>query len=104
MIRFSLALTLFMIMAINLFSQITDEINNAFQNSSTQYNIPVDVLKSIAYVETRFSHIIPDGHNNACTGMPHSYGIMGLRDDDWFGHSLIEAANLIGENPEIVNY
>jgi len=25
---------------------------------------------------------------------------MGLRDDDWFGHSLVKAASLIGETPE----
>jgi hypothetical protein len=31
--------------------------------------------------------------------MPHAYGIMSLWDNDYFGHSLQEAAKLIGKSP-----
>ncbi len=84
--------------------QSPEEITNAFQSSGALYNVPIDILKSIAYTETRFSHVIPDDSHEACSGMPHSYGIMGLKDDDWFGHSLLEAANLIGATPEMLIY
>jgi len=85
-------------------SQSPEEIENVFQSSSTLSNVPVDILKSVAYTETRFSHVIPDESHASCSGMPNSYGIMGLRNDDWFGHSLLEAANLIGETPEMLIY
>jgi len=33
------------------------------------------------------------------TGMPRPYGIMSLWDNKYFGRSLIEAAQLIGQDP-----
>ena len=68
--------------------QSPEDMNNAFQSNAVMFNIPADILKSIAYTESRFSHVIPDDSRAACSGIPHSYGIMGLRNDDWFGHSL----------------
>lgn len=79
-----------------------EQLENAFQLYGIQYDVPVDLLKAIAYTETRFSHIIPHENYQSCTQAPHAYGIMGLRDDDWFGHSLTEAANLIGYQQEML--
>lgn len=88
----------------SLLAQSPEDLNNAFQSSAAKYNIPADILKSIAYTETRFNHVIPDESQPACSGIPHSYGIMGLRNDDWFGHSLLDAANLIGATPQMLIY
>src|SRR5205823_175966 len=35
-------------------------------------------------------------------GMPRPYGIMSLWDNRYFGHSLIEAAQLISQDPEVL--
>ncbi len=91
-------------MSVALFGQSPEEILERLQSNAVSYNIPVDLLKAIAYTETRFSHIIPDEINETCTGMPHSYGIMGLRNDNWFGHSLVEAAYLTSATPEMLIY
>lgn len=83
-------------------AQTSEQLENAFQFCGTQYDIPADLLKAVAYTETRFSHIIPHEDYQSYTQAPHAYGIMGLRDDDWFGYSLIEAANLIGYPKELL--
>ncbi len=95
---FVLAATL----SIKLFGQSPKQLNNEFMINAIRYNIPVDIIKSVAYVESRFRHTIPHEDHEACTGMPHSFGIMGLRNDNWFGRSLIEAASLINASPEML--
>lgn len=90
--------------SISIFAQTPVERESAFQSSSENFNVPADILKSIAYTETRFTHIIPDETHENCSGIPHSFGIMGLRNDDWFGYSLVEASNLIGASPEMLIY
>lgn len=82
------------------FAQTYDEIENSFQNSANQFSIPVDIIKAVAYAETRFYHNIPSEEHQSCAGIPHTYGIMGLRNDTWFGTSLLKAAELIKENPD----
>ncbi|WP_313703765.1 transglycosylase SLT domain-containing protein [Massilia sp.] len=85
-----------------------------FQEASKKFNVPVELLESIAYAETRWrSHvpkgmlkkngepeieIEPDPHH----GMPPTYGIMGLRNDTYFGTSLTQGAALIRVSPEVV--
>lgn len=85
-----------------------------FQEASKEFDVPVELLESIAYAETRWiSHvpkgqikkngepqieIDPDPHH----GMPPSYGIMGLRNDTYFGTSLTQGAALIRVSPAIV--
>lgn len=80
-----------------------------FAEASNEFNVPVELLQAIAYAETRWrphvkkgqamktgeAVVVLDEHN----GMPPSYGIMGLHDDNYFGHSLSAAAALIRENP-----
>jgi len=85
-----------------------------FKEAANEFNVPVELLESIAYAETRWiSHvpkgmakkagepaieIEPDPHH----GMPPTYGIMGLRNDTYFGTSLTQGAALIRVSPDVV--
>ncbi|WP_313029555.1 transglycosylase SLT domain-containing protein [Massilia alkalitolerans] len=81
-----------------------------FREASNEFNVPVELLQSIAYAETRWHPHVPKGQLKkngepeveveSHEGMPISYGIMGLRDDNHFGHSLREGAALIRVTPE----
>lgn len=72
---------------------------SAFESAARESNVPADVLKGIAFAQTRWQHLEwADGDTANCLGMPHGYGVMNLRDDDWFGHSLREAAELVGQD------
>ena len=81
-----------------------------FQEASSEFNVPVELLESIAYAETRWHPHVPKGklkkngepevEVESHHGMPISYGIMGLRDDPHFGHSLTQGAALIRVTPE----
>jgi Transglycosylase SLT domain len=81
-----------------------------FREASNEFNVPVELLQSIAYAETRWHPHAPNGQLKkngepeveveSHEGMPISYGIMGLRDDNHFGHSLREGAALIRVTPE----
>jgi hypothetical protein len=83
-----------------------------FDEAASTYDVPSDLLRSIAFVETRWTQIVPQREVAARTArdaerapddgeaeLPPVYGIMGLRDDDHFGHSLIDASGLIGRTP-----
>jgi hypothetical protein len=73
-----------------------------FEQAAGEFNVPADVLKGIAFAETRWEHLMwPPGETvSPENGMPRPYGIMSLWDNPYFGHSLIEAAALIGKSPE----
>jgi hypothetical protein len=81
-----------------------------FEEASVEFNVPVELLQSIAYAETRWRPHVPKGlakkteeptiEVESHGGMPPGYGIMGLHDDAYFGHSLREAAALIRQSPE----
>ena len=68
-----------------------------FEKAAKEFNVPPDVLKGVAFAETRWSHHQwPPGETvSPENGMPRAYGIMALMDDDHFGHSLIAGAALI---------
>lgn len=70
----------------------------AFAGAAKSTGVPEDLLKAISWVETRWRHHLPQGDDDATH--QRSYGLMGLRDDDWFGHSLPQAARLVGRTPE----
>lgn len=82
-----------------------------FAEASAEFNVPVELLESIAYAETRWHpHVLkgrkkntgePEVEVESHDGMPPSYGIMGLRDDPYFGHSLSQGAALIRVTPEV---
>ena len=90
-------------------AEFTQKMKNAdypalFDKAAKEFNVPPDVLKGVAFAETRWSHHQwPPGETvSPENGMPRAYGIMALMDDDHFGHSLIAGATLIGEDPDIV--
>jgi hypothetical protein len=90
-----------------------------FDEAAASYDVPADLLRSIAFVETRWTQIVPErqvpphqpslvagnavsssvAQEEAEADLPPVYGMMGLRNDDHFGHSLIDAAGLIGRAP-----
>jgi hypothetical protein len=80
-----------------------EEILPAFDAAGSEFGVPPDILKGIAFGETRWEHLQwAAGDTASCTGLPHVYGIMALRNDAFFGRSLVEGARLIGEDPETV--
>jgi len=75
-----------------------------FEKAAQEFNVPPDVLKGIAFAETRWSQLTwPPGETvSPETGMPRPYGIMSLWDNEYFGHGLLDAAKLIGQDPEVL--
>jgi len=73
-----------------------------FDAAAKEFNVPADILKGVAFAETRWEQLTwPPGETASPeTGMPRPYGIMSLWDNKYFGHSLIEAAALIGKTPD----
>ena len=73
-----------------------------FEQAAREFNVPADILKGVAFAETRWEHLAwPPGETASPeTGMPRPYGIMSLWDNKYFGHSLLEAARLIGKDSE----
>ena len=75
-----------------------------FERAAAEFDVPADVLKGVAFAETRWAHLTWPARETAspCNGMPRPFGIMSLWDNEWFGHSLVEAAALIGEPVEVL--
>jgi hypothetical protein len=73
-----------------------------FDAAAKEFNVPADILKGVAFAETRWEQLTwPPGETASPeTGMPRPYGIMSLWDNKNFGHSLIEAAALIGKTTD----
>ena len=73
-----------------------------FDQAAQEFNVPADILKGVAFAETRWEQLTwPPGQTASPeTGMPRPYGIMSLWDNPYFGHSLLEAAALIGQTPD----
>ncbi|OON64274.1 hypothetical protein B0920_13380 [Massilia sp. KIM] len=80
-----------------------------FRAAAEEFGVPVELLEAIAYAETRWQPHVPRGRRKGAGepevevephhGMPIGYGIMGLRDDVFFGRSLRQGAALIGLTP-----
>lgn len=75
-----------------------------FERAAREFDVPADVLKGIAFAQTRWEHLTwPAGETvSPCNGMPRPYGIMSLWDNEHFGRSLILAADLIGQPVEVL--
>jgi hypothetical protein len=73
-----------------------------FEKAANEFNVPVEILEGLSFAETRWEHLTwPEGETvSPDNGMPRPYGIMSLWDNEYFGHSLIEAAKLIGKSPD----
>jgi hypothetical protein len=73
-----------------------------FEQAAKEFGVPADILEGVSFAETRWEHLQwPPGETvSPENGMPRPYGIMSLWDNDYFGHSLLDAAKLIGKDPE----
>jgi N-acetyl-anhydromuramyl-L-alanine amidase AmpD len=84
-------------------SQPEQNAKQLFEEASAEFGIPAGILEAVGFVESHWTMLRPEprtaepGHEP-----PPAYGIMGLRNDDWFGHSLLEAATLIGLDPSVL--
>src|SRR3954452_22993876 len=76
-------------------SREAQQLDRMFARAGEEFGVPADLLRSIAFVDSRWSN-----GNVSMGDMPAAYGVMGLRDDDWFGHSLRDAAAMIGRTSE----
>jgi len=118
-----LILTLTVPLAASELTAEAAQMNRWFAEASVEFDVPVEVLQSIAFVESRWKHMVPSSdelrvasregvsdHRPALATrnpqlathdhQPPAFGVMGLRDDDHFGHSLLDAAALLGRTPE----
>lgn len=73
-----------------------------FDEAGNEFNVPADILKSIGLVESHWTQRIPDHGEELNHDRPPSYGVMGLQDNDYFGHSLVDAAKLLGVEPTLL--
>jgi hypothetical protein len=73
-----------------------------FDAAAKEFNVPADILKGVSFAETRWEQLTwPPGETASPeNGMPRPFGIMSLWDNQYFGHTLIEAAALIGKTPD----
>ncbi len=92
-----------------LIEQFTQKMKDAnypalFKKAADEMHVPVEILQGIAFAETRWEHLKwPPGETvSPENGMPRPYGIMSLWDNEFFGHSLTEAAQLIGKDPQVL--
>ncbi len=95
----NLLFLIFILFSARAFPQNPSEMKTYFQLASTEFNVPQPLLEGIAYNQTRWvqiTHTPEELANRSPDMQPPSFGVMGLRDDDWFGHSLDSAAKLIG--------
>lgn len=66
--------------------------------ASEEFLVPEKLLEGIAFAESHWVHRIPSEFDSTeASERPSAYGVMGLRSDEWFGHSLDRAAVLIGK-------
>jgi hypothetical protein len=84
-------------------AQVRSHIDHAFDQAATEFGVPAPLLEAISFSQTRVQHLTwAEGDTVSCMGMPRPYGIMALWDNDLFGRSLRRAAELIGQDPEVL--
>ena len=78
-------------------------LQSTFESAAAEFHVPSDILRGIAFAETRWEHLEwAEGDTASCMGLPRAYGVMALRSDGWFGHSLEKAAGLLGMEPDVL--
>jgi N-acetyl-anhydromuramyl-L-alanine amidase AmpD/methionine-rich copper-binding protein CopC len=102
-LRHTLLLLLgFTLLSGHLLAQTEDRsrYNMYFESAAAEFGVPADVLRGVAFSTTRWSQLTwADGDTvSSCMGVPRIYGVMGLWDNYEFGHTLREAAALIGRD------
>jgi N-acetyl-anhydromuramyl-L-alanine amidase AmpD len=97
--RMVIVFSLFLLANPVLHAQTADDYLPLFNAAAREWNVPSPILQAVAYVETRWTPIVPDvTRRDDERHMPPAYGMMALRDDAWFGHSLVNGAALIHED------
>jgi hypothetical protein len=97
----TLAALLLSLIAVSAFARGDSDIqqlDRLFRSASHESGVPANLLRAVAFVESRWTQHVPSAAEEGA--MPPAYGVMGLHDDDWFGHSLRDAAAFIGRTPE----
>lgn len=74
------------------------DMNASYDRASKEFGVPLQIVRGVAYVSSGGVQRQP----STATDRPPAYGVMGLRDDDWFGHSLRAAAALLGVSPDLL--
>ena len=97
----TLSITLLVVGA-HAISQPLQNLRPVFEVVGPEFYVPPAILKGIAFVESRWAQLRPEDGVTDNRHMPPAYGVMGLRDDDWFGHSLTRAAALLGVEPSLL--
>jgi hypothetical protein len=69
------------------------QIDRELHRAAAETGVPYPLLSAVAYLESHWTMVQPD-HEHAPI-----YGVMGLRDDPWFGSSLTRASELVGLPP-----
>jgi hypothetical protein len=73
---------------------------SAFFNKAYEQNpeVPRGILEAVAFTNTRFNHAIPNEKELTCTGIPKTYGVMGLTLDgkNAFKNNLVMISELSG--------
>jgi N-acetyl-anhydromuramyl-L-alanine amidase AmpD len=82
------------------YGQVETNLPAITESAGREVGVPPAIMQGIAFVESRWAQVRPEDIADEDRHMPAAYGIMGLRNDAWFGHSLLEAALLIGVTPE----
>lgn len=72
--------------------------NASFERAGREFGVPLEIVRGVAHVSSGGVQRQP----STFADRPPAYGVMGLRDDEWFGHSLREAAALLGVSPELL--
>jgi hypothetical protein len=73
------------------------ELQDAFDEASTDYDVPVEILASISWTSTRFRHVAPDEHQHG----QNVFGVMGIHEEG--SPSLYETSTLLEASPESVS-
>lgn len=96
--RISFLLLISIFSSLYLFAQKKEDYSAYFEEAyNANPSIPVGLLESIAYTNTRMHHVKPGPIAN-CSGLPQYYGVMGLVEDGggYFKNNLQMVASLSG--------
>src|SRR5215470_9664821 len=92
------AIALVILFALTGSAEERANLSASYERAGRDFGVPVEIVRAVANVSSGGVQRQP----STATDRPPSYGVMGLRDDDWFGHSLRDAAALLGVSPDIL--
>lgn len=73
-----------------------------FEQAGNEFGVPPEVLASIAFNSTHWENVTWPTTEADPHFAPHQFGVMGLWENDTFGHELTDAAQLIGKSVDDV--